>query len=558
MRRQSSRRIQNVEELTYVTFTEKKDLGLILGKQKGKPVVVRELRKYSLADESGKIRSGDILESINNVPTDSREVSDIMVQLKSRPVTLALKRPKDEDSTLRVTEDGNLTTSPKRPQEYDGEDAGTKVKNMFKEWKRLGPKFDFSHANIEFIMNFEFAPVIAPTPEQLMDSVRRLPTLSGRLKDRFDPFTGKRLPESERYRFDPDTGRNLEKTLHFEQGQYAEYMGEDMTYRLAQVRRIVRRIDPEWEPENEDDEPDYDYFYSIGSKHQIEPASVRCSEEGIKLLFGYRPFVFQQWALLKLEARVRFTKFHPLDFQKMMFRKESQVLWNEWLNHDQNQDFRSLVEQTEKSFPGTSEKLVDFILSPFSLMDEISKGEEWNLQGSVNVYQYASLFGSGYITVFFCALIQIVSPALLLQWQITTEPGSLRFTTDINSTFVDVNNTFVDENSTFVVDTAWDVFCTGQGAPEDRLMNAIVLLLYTIRVLPTVLRRLFSSWDGSIVSRLNAMRQNIFEQGDDTTWQKVGFKLNTYMNGGFVVFLYIMMLFILFLSDSLFDIILNA
>jgi len=58
-----------------------------------------------------------------------------------------------------------------------------------------------------------------------------------------------------------------------------------------------------------------------------------------------------------------------------------------------------------------------------------------------------------------------------------------------------------------------------------------------------VLRKLFASWDGSPVSRLTAMRKSIFDQGDDTLWQKIGFKLNMYMNGGFVVFLYIMMLF---------------
>ena len=340
-----------------------------------------------------------------------------------RPVTLRVERPFDAD--LENDKLSSIVWSPRRPEEYEGSTPGEKVASVFREWNRLGPHFDFSDEAVEFIVNFEFAPLTRPPPAQLTDSVCRLPIQSGRLKDRFDPFTGKRLPDSERYRFDPSTGQSYEKSLHFEQGQYVEYLGEDMLYRLAPVRRIVCLVDPDWEPETEDDEPVYEYLYSIGNSMRLDPRHVRCSEEGVKLIYGFRPFVFQQWALLKIESLVRFTKDHDLDFKSFTFRKAALSLWGEWMDDPRNMDFKELVEAIEEANPGSSEKLVSFILSPFALMDDMSKDDrEWNLAKQVNVYMYVSLFGSGFATAGICAAIQVISPALLLQWQVSAPPGA--------------------------------------------------------------------------------------------------------------------------------------
>lgn len=88
-----------------------------------------------------------------------------------------------------------------------------------------------------------------------------------------------------------------------------------MNWHLATVRRIIKLAPEDWEPANEDDEPDYEYFYNIGSERLIPPRSVRAPEEGLKLIYGFRPWIWQQWATLQLESSARFMADHEKDFQ---------------------------------------------------------------------------------------------------------------------------------------------------------------------------------------------------------------------------------------------------
>jgi hypothetical protein len=62
----------------------------------------------------------------------------------------------------------------------------------------------------------------------------------------------------------------------------------------------------------------------------------------------------------------------------------------------------------------------------------------------------------------------------------------------------------------------------------------------------------------SLNSRLNSLRIIIWDQGDDTTMQQLGFKLDRYMNSVYIALINGLMLFILFLTDSTVDVILNA
>ena len=54
------------------------------------------------------------------------------------------------------------------------------------------------------------------------------------------------------------------------------------------------------------------------------------------------------------------------------------------------------------------------------------------------------------------------------------------------------------------------------------------------------------------------LRRIIWLQGDDTVWQQFGFKINKHMNGIYVAGIMSVMLFILFFTEDIFSIILNA
>ena len=259
-----------------------------------------------------------------------------------------------------------------------------------------------------------------------------------------------------------------------------------MEWHLASVRRIVKLAPEDWEPENEDDEPDYEYFYNIGSVSLIEPRKVRAPEEGLKLVYGFRPWVWQQWATLQLEVNTRFCQDHDMDFTSVSFRKSAKDLWDYWFNHRNNVDFKEHVLRVEEKYPGSQAKLLAHILSPFVLMDEVSKNKErWSLHGKVNVFMYISILGSGFITCLVTLFIQFTVPTLLLQAAIDGSPGNPQFSF----------NDGTDDPHPEV----WGLFCS---ALQGRIVNIIVLLLYVVRVLPTLMFEFFSS-GGTADDRVN-------------------------------------------------------
>lgn len=438
-------------------------------------------------------------------------------------------------ATVDVDEESRPPTVSTRPIESYGKYDNQRVKNIFKEWKNAGPKADMADEHIEFIINFEFAESERPSKRRLIDSVLREPSLKPVLKDRFDPVTGKKIPgEQNKWMFDPSTGANFsDKGLHFEQGQFVEFLGRDMQWHLSTVRRIVKLAPEDWEPENEDDEPDYEYFYNIGAESLIPPRSVRAPEEGLKLVYGFRPWIWQQWACLQLESTARFLPDHDKDFQAMSFRKNASDLWDWWYNHQKNSEFKEHTEKVEEEYPGSRDKLLFHILSPFSLMDDLAKKPEWDLVGDANVYLYLSYLGSGFVTALVCLAIQFTVPIVLIQAAVGSSP---RF------------------------DGGWEEFCSDKGSRSGLIMNITVLCLYAIRVLPNLLFELFSSsgMSDEPVDKVNALRKILWDQGDDTVSMQVGFKVNKYANGFYVTLLMSIMLFILFLTDDIFEIILNA
>ena len=437
------------------------------------------------------------------------------------------------------------------------------VAGIFKEWRKAGPKADIPLVKIKYVMDFEFSPKDEPTRKLLEDSVLRLPYLKPVKKERYDPYTGKRLADVQPYLFDPATGKSYtDRSVEFDQGQFVEFLGDNMQWQLAKIRRIVKIVRPDSE---DPDDPDYDYFYNIGSESLIPPKRVRAPEEGLKLLFGFGPWVFQQWACLQIESLTRFQEYHDLDIDQGSFEQSARDLFDFWLT--KNPEFSKILDKMEEDYEGCRSKLITHIVSPFKLMDEMvaERDSRWNFEG-VSLYTYNSFLGSGWLTALSTLFIQLMVPAILLMTAV-----------NLSSLPTD-NNNYAGQNRFYAglpFDTNWTTFCSGVGTmptpdqapyfvggyfPQGKVMNICVLVIYMIRVVPALMSEFVSSTGGGedTLSRLNALRDGVWDQGDDTAFQQLGYKLGKYMNSLYVAILMSLMLFILFLTNDIFSIILNA
>jgi hypothetical protein len=317
------------------------------------------------------------------------------------------------------------------------------------------------------------------------------------LKSVLEPIPKKKKEDNKKVK-EEKKGVKTEQ-LDFLPGMYVEYLHTDGNFHLEPVRRIVKV--PKDEPPPEGEEPEEESYFNIGSATKLfKSDDLRASEEGLKLVFGFRPWIWQQWAMLQIENQTRFADGHQDDFQKLSFKLIAKDFWDKWMNNPRNLAFKIYVDEVDMTYPGSKEKLVDHILSPFNLMDDISSKPEWKLGEGVNVFMYCSIFGSGFLSAFAVLIIQLLVPALLLKTAISNTPGSNRF--------VPTGNV-----------TGWDLFCSQRlTAIDGKIMNIAALLLYAIRIMPDLMYNLFLKNGASeeAPDRLNEIRKLIFENGDDT------------------------------------------
>ncbi len=98
-------------------------------------------------------------------------------------------------------------------------------------------------------------------------------------------------------------------TSLYEPGDWVEIEGLDMKWRLDMITRVIKTAPDDWDwtdPENEGKEPKWTFTYNAGAERNAEAYDLRASETGLKTLFGTRPWVWQQYAMLKLESKLRF------------------------------------------------------------------------------------------------------------------------------------------------------------------------------------------------------------------------------------------------------------
>jgi len=341
----------------------------------------------------------------------------------------------------------------------------------------------------------------------------------------------------------------------FETGMWVEYRGNDMKWKLGVVNRVVRQAPDDWDFDEDGAEvPEYriNFYYNVGKEGLVEKDNIRAPAEALQTVFGMRPWLWQQFTLLQLEKRLRFDADHEDDFDEIDNLRFAKLRWDAWLHAPENAEFKDRYD----SVPTIAQELLQgHILAPFDTIDIVTERlDEWDYDDEdISIYTYLAVLGSGVTMTLVTMAIQIITPLLLLYNSFLQSDGdpNERFDVDINAQ---------TENGNFLPTTDWDQFCNGNGRTEGKILITLVLIIYASSVVPDSLLSFFRVSGGSntTYSRINSLRQIIWEQNDDTILQQVGFKLDRLMNTGYIALLYSIMLFILLNTPLILDLILNA
>jgi hypothetical protein len=334
------------------------------------------------------------------------------------------------------------------------------------------------------------------------------------------------------------------ENVPYQTGHWIERFGTDMEWHLEPIRRIVRSKEMnEWV-----------YYCRTPAGVLVRLDSVRAPEEGLKRQFGFRPWVWQQWAFLRVENFIRFQSNHEKDFLVVDYELSAKMLFDLWFKDSRNSDFRVLFESKPKA---AQEKLLKHLLTPFKLLNEV---KDWDLKESnPSVYQYASFLGSGFITAWTVFALQLIIPLMILLYAVRTSTRFPNYSSGITNE--DGNLTFVSSADLVAIfETNWDTFCNQFATLDQIVMNFVVFVVYTIRVLPDVFDSFYTAIGdkGSLNSKMNSLRRAAWDRGDDNGWMRIGYKLDRYMNSLYIALINVLMLGVLFLTESTIEIILNA
>ena len=195
------------------------------------------------------------------------------------------------------------------------------------------------------------------------------------------------------------------KTHRYDIGEWMEVLGPSMKYRLEMIVDVVRT--------NADDGEGDALTYETSVDHKLTQADIRWPSEALRRIFGMRPWVWQQWACLKLEHKIRFQEGHAADLELIDIRAYAMELWELWLADERNADFRALYNRVG---PSGQFELEHHIMAPFRSMHNVvtNANGQWQLDGAgISMFTYVSLLGSGFLDATIVFAIQVSIPIIL-------------------------------------------------------------------------------------------------------------------------------------------------
>lgn len=324
-------------------------------------------------------------------------------------------------------------------------------------------------------------------------------------------------------------------------GSWVEYLTLCMQWKIGFVKDVTRKSPQCWDwTSKQSEEPMWDYYYNVSDVIMLPEWKLRTTKKGLNAIFGSRPWLWQQYAILKLENILQFDEHHPLDFEKLECHMIGYEWFHDWLNAPENHVFQKFYEEQTIY---AQDALKTHLLKPFIRIDYInnaSDGDDWTLDSEVSLYTYISVMGSGWISSFAAIFVQMVAPVILMHSCVTTTPRLA------------------------VKGGGWDIsmdtICSKTGSFEGKVLTIAVFVVYLLKIVPYTmasLRNLLGNAD-NVSSRISSLRTRIWFLGRDTFSQQIGYKVEIYMNTGYTALLYLINLAILYLSDSVSDILYNA
>jgi hypothetical protein len=216
-----------------------------------------------------------------------------------------------------------------------------------------------------------------------------------------------------------DTLIDRSQKMHkYDIGERVEVLGPSMVWRLEHIQNILKTHD--------DDGETPIYIYETTVDHELREDEMRWPKEALIRIFGYGPWIWQEWACLRLENKLSFQQGSNTDFEFFDIPGYVKELWNVWFLDERNKSFRELFDRVGES---GQEQLLHHILSPFDLMDDVisNKDERWDfVDAGISIFTYVSLLGSGFVDAFMVFLLQLAMPVFLFfYYSSLNEDGSI-------------------------------------------------------------------------------------------------------------------------------------
>lgn len=153
-----------------------------------------------------------------------------------------------------------------------------------------------------------------------------------------------------------------ENTGLFTAGDWVEIRDTDLEWRLARIQRVEVRVLKYW---NNDELEQNSYFFytnkgTVG--RLLDSDDIRAPKEGLQVIFGSGPWLWQQYAFIRLEAYMRYEKSHLADFDTLNVRDIVELWWKEWLRDPRNGDFDAVYHEQSETI---KDLLFDHLLKEF-------------------------------------------------------------------------------------------------------------------------------------------------------------------------------------------------
>ena len=173
----------------------------------------------------------------------------------------------------------------------------------------------------------------------------------------------------------------------------------------------------------------------------------------------------------------------------------------------------------------TLSQMLEHILSPFMDIDELTENEKiWNFEDeNISTYTYFAVCGTGSTIPLVCFIMQLIIPILLLSLAVgdraddTTAPLTEQILSSLGSC----------NPGEWSIGPKDDEDGGAYNSQDGKIMAFLVVAFYFFKVVPDTAVSFYNTAGtaDTTYSRIMSMRRMVWEQGDDSLGQVLGYKV---------------------------------